>query len=275
MMKITGVILVLVALAGGVVLFESSGKEDALKINEIIEKTMKSIKSTTVLSFTFTRFERINGKMESGSSDIKLETNPFKLYLKTLGPDGGQELEYGIKGGNKAVIKPNAFPFITLRLDPFNSLLRDKQHHTIFEIGFTYFGKIMTSFSQKINYRYKDFCTIDGDVEWKGRECISVSCNYPQFAYVKYIVKKDETLTSIASRLNLSDYMMLEKNSETVDDYDDLDENEEILIPNLYCKKIIFYVDKENFLPIRQLIYDDLGLFEEYQYFNLLMPQNN
>ena len=86
------------------------------------------------------------------------------------------------------------------------------------------------------------------------------------------IVKKDETLTTIATRLNISDYMMLEKNKETVDDYDDLDEDEEILIPNLYCKKITFYVDKDNFLPIRQLIYDDIGLFEEYQYANLLNP---
>ena len=247
--------------------------QENLKVNEVIEKTIAAVKANNVLSFTFTKSERIKGVMEKGSSAIKLENNPFKLYLKTLGPQGGKELLFATgTNDNKATVKPNAFPYVTLKLDPFGSLLRDKQHHTIFEIGFNYFAKIMHTYSQKIGYRYKDYCTIDGETEWQGKKCLVVSCNFPQFAFVKYIVKKDETLTTIATRLNISDYMMLEKNKETVDDYDDLDEDEEILIPNLYCKKITFYVDKDNFLPIRQLIYDDIGLFEEYQYANLLNP---
>jgi hypothetical protein len=268
-MRKTGILLCFIVVGFTTLVYDFSSAQEEFKVKDLMDKTMAAIQSNTVLSFTFTRSERIKGKMESGSSQIKLETSPFKLYLKTLGPDGGKELLYGVQGGSKAVIEPNAFPYVTLRLDPFSSILRDKNHHTIFEIGFTYFGKIMTSFSRTINYKYKDFCTIDGEMEWKGRKCISVTCIYPQFAYVTYVVKKNESLTSIAARLNLSDYMMLEKNSETVDDYDDLDEGEEILIPNLYCKKITFYIDKENFLPIRQLIYDDLGLFEEYHYLNV------
>ena len=271
-MRTIRIILGGIFIAAAMILFHSS-REPALKVNEVIDKTMASIQAENILSFTFTRLERIKGKMESSSSEIKLETSPFKLYLKTLGPTGGKELLYGVGSGKKAIVEPNAFPYITLKLDPFGSLLRDNQHHTIFEIGFTYFGKIMASFSKKINYRYKDFCVIDGELEWQGRKCISVTCNYPQFAYVNYVVKKDETLTTIASRLNLSDYMILEKNSATVDDYYDVEEGEEILIPNLYCKKITFYVDKENFLPIRQLIYDDLGLFEEYRYLNVVLPK--
>ncbi|MCX6181101.1 MAG: DUF1571 domain-containing protein [Bacteroidetes bacterium] len=244
-----------------------------LKVGEVIEKTIASIKASNTMTFTFSKSERINGKMANGSSEIKLENNPFKLYLKTLGPEGGKELLYTTgANGNKAVVKPNSFPYVTLKLDPFGSLLREKQHHTIFEIGFTYFGKIMTAYSQKINFKYKDYCVIDGDIEWQGRKCISVTCNYPSFAWTSYTVKTDETLTSIAKRLLISDYMMLEKNNATVDDYDDLDEDEVIKIPNLYCKKITFYVDKENFLPIRQLIYDDVGLFEEYQYLKLVTP---
>jgi hypothetical protein len=246
---------------------------EPLKVNEVIEKTLAAVKATNILSFTFTKSERMNGVMEKGSSNIKLENNPFKLYLKTLGPDGGKELLFASgTNDNKATVKPNAFPYVTLKLDPYGSLLRDKQHHTVFEIGFTYFAKIMHTYSQKIAYRFKDYCTIDGETEWQGKKCLVVSCNFPQFTFVKYIVKKDETLTTIATRLNISDYMMLEKNKGTVDNYDDLDEDEEILIPNLYCKKITFYVDKENFLPIRQLIYDDIGLFEEYQYANLITP---
>ena len=254
--------------------FDSGKKEKGnLKVNEVIERTIATIKASNTMSFTFAKSERIRGKMESGSSDIKLENNPFRLYLKTLGVDGGKELLYATgANGNKAVVKPNSFPYVTLKLDPFGALLREKQHHTIFEIGFTYFGKIMTAFSHKINYKYKDYCVLDGELEWQGRKCISVTCHYPQFAYINYTVKKDETLTSIAKRLLISDYMMLEKNSDTVDDYDDLDENEEIKIPNIYCKKITFYVDKENYLPIRQLIYDDVGLFEEYQYLKLVTP---
>jgi hypothetical protein len=55
-----------------------------------------------------------------------------------------------------------------------------------------------------------------------------VSCKLrhdPSFTYVGHNAKKDETLTNIATRLNLSDYMILEKNSKNISDYDDVDEN--------------------------------------------------
>ncbi|MFM7022228.1 MAG: DUF1571 domain-containing protein [Flavobacteriales bacterium] len=248
-------------------------EKPGLKVADVIDKTLAAIKAANTMTFTFTKSERIHGKMSVGSSEIKMANNPFKIYLKTISPEAGKELLY-TQGANdgKAIVKPNSFPYVTLKLDPYGSLLREKQHHTIFEIGFSYFGKIMTAFGQKISHKYRDYCIVDGDVEWQGRKCLSVTCNYPQFAYITYKVKKGETLTTIANRLLISDYMMLEKNSENVDDYDDLDEGEEIKIPNIYCKKITFYVDKENYLPIRQLIYDDLGLFEEYHYLKVVTP---
>ncbi len=268
-MKAVGLIFCFMALIGSTILFESSYTPQTMEVGAVIEKTLDSVQATKVLSFTFTRFERINGIMATSSSAIKLETKPFKLYLKTLGAEGGKEVVYGAEKHNKAAVNPNSFPYITIYLDPYSSLLRENQHHTIFEIGFTYFARIMAAYSLKIANKHKEFCTIDGNVEWGGRKCISVTCNYPSFAYVKYTAKKDETLTTIANRLLLSDYMMLEKNSENVSYYDDVDEDEEILIPNSYCKKITFYVDKENYLPIRQMIYDDKGLFEEYHYLNV------
>jgi hypothetical protein len=272
-MKVVGVFVGFIILVASLFLFESAYKPQTMEVGEVIKKTLDSVQAAKVLTFTFTRFERINGKMATSSSAIKLETRPFKLYLKTLGADGGKEVAYGVEKHNKAVVSPNAFPYVTLYLDPYSSLLRENQHHTIFEIGFTYFARIMAAYSLKIANKHKEFCAIDGDVEWGGRKCISVTCNYPSFAYVKYTAKKDETLTTIANRLLLSDYMMLEKNSENVSYYDDVDENEEILIPNSYCKKITFYVDKANYLPIRQMIYDDQGLFEEYHYLNVVKPK--
>ena len=54
-----------------------------------------------------------------------------------------------------------------------------------------------------------------------------------------------------------------------VDDYNDVSEGQKIKIPIVYVKKSVLYIDKISYLPIKQVMSDDKGLFEEYEFINL------
>ncbi|HEX2901359.1 MAG TPA: DUF1571 domain-containing protein, partial [Bacteroidia bacterium] len=51
--------------------------------------------------------------------------------------------------------------------------------------------------------------------------------------------------------------------------YWDLKPGQVITVPTVYGKESVFMIDTENFLPIVQIIHDDKGLFEKYEYHNL------
>ena len=48
-----------------------------------------------------------------------------------------------------------------------------------------------------------------------------------------------------------------------------LKEGSVIKVPNFYCKKAVFYIDEKTMLPISVSIYDEVSLFESYDFYNL------
>jgi hypothetical protein len=68
--------------------------------------------------------------------------------------------------------------------------------------------------------------------------------------------------------------MILEKNPKFKDYFDLLKKGQVIKIPTWYCKSVVMFVDKQYFLPISLKIIDDKGLFEEYNYHNLIVNPN-
>ena len=42
-----------------------------------------------------------------------------------------------------------------------------------------------------------------------------------------------------------------------------------IKIPNAFAKKVEIYIDKENNLPIYQIVHDEKGVFEKFEFKNL------
>ena len=53
-----------------------------------------------------------------------------------------------------------------------------------------------------------------------------------------------------------------------------MDENDIIIIQSVYAKKAVVFIDKLNYFPIYQLIYDEEGLYEKYQYDDLNLDVN-
>jgi hypothetical protein len=91
---------------------------------------------------------------------------------------------------------------------------------------------------------------------------------YNNFSYSDYTLTKDETARDIAQRLNLAESLIEEKNGIG---QDKISKGKTIKIPNVYAKKVIFYVDKTSFLPVVQFVYDDKGLYEQYEYTDVVV----
>lgn len=68
-------------------------------------------------------------------------------------------------------------------------------------------------------------------------------------------------------KFRLDEYSLLELND--IKSYDGVKAGQTIKVPNSLCKKIEMYIDKENYLPLYQKLYDDKGLMATYEYTNL------
>ena len=62
---------------------------------------------------------------------------------------------------------------------------------------------------------------------------------------------------------------MVRTKNKLFDDYGYLKKGTVVKIPNFYCKKGIFYVDEKSMLPVSITIFDEVGVFESYEYTNL------
>jgi hypothetical protein len=165
---------------------------------------------------------------------------------------------------NHVLINPNGFPFINLKLDPYNSLLRRDGHHTVKELGFDYILSMVNHYRTKLGDKFYSYLNIKDTIDWDGRKLICLVFDYTDFTYTPYTVKKGENVTTIGIRNYVNDYMIVSGN-EKIKDYHDVKTGQQVVIPNCFGKKIIFGVDLKTMLPLLQEVYDDKGLFEKYE----------
>jgi hypothetical protein len=233
---------------------------------EILQNTISSVEKLQTLKFHLKCNERINGKLVSTESQVKLNRSPRKIYIYLKGPE---LLWVEGKNNSNSLVNPHGFPYMNLSLDPMGSLMREKQHHTIHEMGFEYFASVIKNSIQVIGDKFDSYFKCTGSITWDGRDCYFITAEYPDFKYVDYTVQKGENLITIARKLKVSDYMILEINSGKVKNYHDVKAGQVIKVPNVYGSKMILYIDKEYFIPCVIKVYDEKGLFESYEYHDL------
>lgn len=233
--------------------------------HDIFKNMMATIDNLKTLTFKLDKSERINGKMVPGSQSVKVNVKPFKTYVLVHVPDKGAEVLY-IEGENdgNAKVSPNKFPYMTLNLDPEGSILRNNQHHSVRQLGFAYTGKVLKHVYDSYKDKIEDYVTIHGEVTYDGRMCWNVTLTNKQYALNDYTVKAGENVIDIARKTHSNEYELLEINK--LNGYDKVKAGQVIKVPNTYCKRIEMYIDKENFLPIYQKMYDGNGLIAVYEY---------
>ncbi len=235
---------------------------------DVIKLMIEKNKQVKGLRYILIMQERIEGKFIKTKMLQKINTTPFKVYLKQDYPDKDLELLYvtGLNNG-KARVKKNAI--IKVSLDPYGSMIRKNQHNTVFNSGFNYTINIMEFLMKKYADKAEKMVINEGLVKVEdGSICYKLTLEDPDFKYINYTVKKGETLTSIAKKMYVSDYMILENNPK-VDWFDDVEEGDVIKVPTVYAKKTILYIDKSVMLPTIIKIFDDKGLFEQYEFSKL------
>ena len=233
-----------------------------------IVKTMIS-KTLEIRSMTFTmkKKERIKGEYPIQESDVKLNVNPFKMYLRQKSPRDGLEVLF-VKGSNsdKALINTNGFPWINIHLDPMGGTMRNNQHHTVYQSGYAHLMSILDHLTNKYKNNIDDVIKTSGSIQWDGRQCWVVLFENPAFKYINYKTSKGESILTIADKFKLSEHMILELNN--LSSFD-VEVGKVLIIPNDYAPKLELYIDKQELIPLVMKVFDDKGLYEYYEYTNV------
>ncbi len=248
-----------------VILFRTSlfSQKTELHCREIVNKSLKAIREVKGLKYHLKITERGKNGYNFYESAVKFNKNPRLIYLYIKGIE---VLWVQGKDNGKALVKPNSFPFFNLHLDPMGNLMRQDQHHTLNEMGYDYFAGIIQHSMDKLGDKFGSYFEYEGEERINNRTCYKINVNNRDFGYTDYTVGEGESITSIARKFYLAEYMILEKNPKFKDYFDILKKGQIIKIPTWYCKLVTIYIDQFYFLPISVKIFDDKGLFEEYNY---------
>lgn len=229
----------------------------------LLQQMQDSIRKIKTLRMKISALERIEKTFISARSEIKLQNHPFKVYFHNK----EKKLEILFDSGNdneKAIVKPHVFPYFTLSLDPRGALMRKNQHYTIHELGFNFIANSILLTIRKDPEGIRNFKYF-GRVQKNGVNCILVEYENKAYGYTDYTVGERETATTIAFKLIVNDYLLRYRNN-LVNEFGFLKKGMVIKVPTLYCKKAVIFLDEKRMLPISISLYDDMGLFENYEF---------
>jgi hypothetical protein len=237
----------------------------------VFGRMIDAMRAVRTCSFVLDIHERIRGEVRYDQFVVKLNADPYKVYVYSVIPNPGAEAIL-VEGANdgKAIINPNRWLIPTLHLSPYGSILRKNHQYTLWHFGFGYIREVLEAYVKRFGNDFYGFLATAADVTWKGRSCYQLVIDNDRFAYEPYTVQPGENLVKIGARLLVNDYMILEANPD-VRNYDDVRAGQVIRVPNSFARKIVFYVDKETLLPVVQIIYDDKGLYGRIEITSLVL----
>ncbi len=236
---------------------------------EKVKQVFEATRNIETLKYELVRSERINGSYVENHFSIKIQRRPYKIYLKELSPNAGIEVLYPHPlDENKALVNPNGFPWVNLKLDPNGDLIRKDQHHTILEGGYDYVISVMEYLFYKHKDGISDLLNDHGTGQFNGQSCEIISMVNPNFTYNNHVVKKGESISTIALKNRLNEYMIYEKNK-NLSVFGQIKEGDVIQLPSDYASKMVLFIDQKRQIPLKLEVYDEQGLFEKYEFRNV------
>jgi outer membrane lipoprotein-sorting protein len=71
-------------------------------------------------------------------------------------------------------------------------------------------------------------------------------------------------LMNLSRKIVASDFLIKEKNNLSYNRT--IKKGTKLQVPTAYAKKVVVYIDTKTFLPVCQMLFDDKGLLEKYEY---------
>ncbi len=249
-----------------ILLFYSTLELKSQNAEEMLNNMFESIKKCNTLTFTVKSWERIDGEMIFTEVMVKQMNKPFKFYSKVLSEknNGAEVLFISGVNDNKALVNPDIFYAPNINLDPRGSMMSEDQHHTLLQSGFNFFSNIINDAMTRAGENFSDVFELVGEEILNGTPCYKITINETEFSYHDYSVQKFDDLRTVAKNFVVSEFMIMEKNN--LNGYGNVKEGDVISIPSSYGKTIALLIDKVNYLPVGQYVYDDEGLFEKYEF---------
>ncbi len=236
---------------------------------DIVKLSVRAMEECKTLRGKIERSERLEGEMEKARMFFKVQFYPYQVYIYNYYPDKGSEVLY--KTGwnkNKAYIHPNKFPFVNVSLKPKGDMLLKDRHHTLFDVGFIYTLNVVQFLLGERGSEFDKYVSMEDNITFQGEPCYVVTIDYDEYGFDDYTVLEGEDLIAIDQKLRVPAFKILEINK-GVKDYFDVKAGDVIKVPNIYAQKVVLFISKKNYLPIVQIVYDDEGLFEKYEYSDL------
>ncbi|MGI4739901.1 MAG: LysM peptidoglycan-binding domain-containing protein [Janthinobacterium lividum] len=236
---------------------------------QLISQLTTAIQNLKTLRCQADARERIGSKYVQDHSQMKIAFSPLRVYIKN--GKGVEVLYVAGQNGGDAWVNPNAFPYVTLSLDPNGSLMRKGQHHTALQAGFGTIADLLEGSAGRADKSFNRSFRYAGDTTVQGHASYVLRSDYPQFRYVAYKAGQNETPATVATRFGCGEYRILERNKLAIDEK--LDEGQVLQVPNAYARRTIVLIDPKTFLPNSVTVYDDRGLFEKYDFSDLVVNQ--
>ena len=259
-----------------VVFTTTAATPDPSPTRQIIDKMLATIGKHQGATFVMYGTERLVGKPTENNKIImqtKVNVSPLKLYAKVLSDlNKGTELLY-VTGEHAGKIRVNPGKFLpTLNLSPTSGLLAKNQHHTLLSSGFMIVYKIVNEGVKRADAKGKfdEVFQLQGETVCQNRKCFKVVIDDPSYTYTTTVGLKGETVHDMAKRLLISEYHIMELNPSSRSLEDNVT-GKTIKVPTSYAKKTVLYIDKETNAPIYQEMSDERGVFEKYEYSNVVL----
>jgi len=248
---------------GGLYDLSAQFSKESQRNLKIITSMMDSVKHLKNTTYYMKALERIDGKFLIAESEIMIQMHPKKLYFKSQRRKISVLYEEG-KNNNQALVKAKILFNTSISLDPYGNMMRKNQHYTIHEIGFEFITNVMARALLARKDKLETTLTNLGKIQWSGLSCIMMKYEDDSFHYYDYKVGKNESVSSIATKLTVSDYVIRKKNN-LHSFYGAITEGLVIKVPSNYVKKVVFYIDEATMLPVNTVTFDEDGIYESYE----------
>ncbi|MCX7763574.1 MAG: DUF1571 domain-containing protein [Bacteroidia bacterium] len=223
------------------------------------------------LKYELKKYERIEGRLIMEHMRFKVRRYPFAVYGYQISPRKGVEVLFPAEPGSQRVlVNPNSFPYVSLTFDLTSDMLLENQHQTIKAVGYDQTRNLLIAARERYRSELPRLVKYEGPLIWDGRKSHKLTLQPPAYTITTYTVQGGENLFSIADKLHVGWYKIMELNG-LKSPNTSLRPGQVLKVPSDYGKVIRLVIDAERLIPLVLEVEDEKGLYERYEYYGVVV----